>query len=108
MIKRRSLIEFMSAAASSGWRAGVCAEDGSDKGLFWRLEIPDKRTAIVFGAWTTTASLVPRIVVDGYRYVDATHRIIAIDRVAEAKAAGRVSSDCGETRLGLNRRLAEV
>jgi hypothetical protein len=108
MIERRSLIEFMSAAASSGWRAGAYGEDGSDKGLFWRLEIPDKRTAIVVGAWTTTPSLVPGIVVDGYRYVDATHRIIAIDRVAEAKAAGRVSSDRGETRLGLNRRLAEV
>jgi hypothetical protein len=106
MIERRSLIEFMSAAASSGWRTGAC--DGSDEGLFWRLEIPDERTAIVFGAWTSTASLVPGIVVDGYRYVDATHRIIAIDRAAEAKAAGGVSSDCGETSLGFNRRLAEV
>jgi hypothetical protein len=53
-------------------------------------------------------SAVPGIALDGYRLVGATHRIIAIDRIADAKTAGRVLSDCGETRLGLNRRLVEV
>jgi hypothetical protein len=106
MIDRRSSTGFMAAAASSGWKTGARAADGSNKGLFWRLEIPDKRTAIPTGAWTIAASLVPGIVLDGYRLVDATRRITAIDR--GAKAAGRVLYDCGQTRLRLNRRLAEV
>lgn len=106
MIDRRSLTGFIAAAASSGWKAGACAADGSDNGLFWRLEIPDKRTATAFRAWTIAPSLVPAVVVDGHRLVDATRRIIAIDR--GAKAAGRVLYDCGQTRSGLNRRLAEV
>jgi hypothetical protein len=105
MVDRRSLAGSMAAAALSGWKAGACAADGSDR-LSWRLEIPDKRTAIAFGAWTIAASLIPGIVLDGYRLVDATRRIIAIDR--GAKAAGRVLYDCGQTRLRLNRRLAEV
>jgi hypothetical protein len=106
MIDRRSLTGFMAAAGSSEWKAGACAADGSDKALFWPPEIPDKRAAIAFGASTIAASLVPGIVHDGYRLADATRRIIAIDR--GAKAAGQVLYDCGQTRLGLNRRLAEV
>jgi hypothetical protein len=106
MIDRRSLTGLIAAAGSSEWKAGACAADGSDKALFWPLEIPDKRTAIAFGASKIAASLVPAIVHDGYRLVDATRRIIAIDR--GAKAAGRVLDDCGQTRLRLNQRLAEV
>ena len=99
MIERRSLMAFMSAAASSRW-LGACAEGRSDKGLFWRLEIPDKRTAIVFGAWTQLRWSQGSFLTDTGL---ATQRVIAIDRVADAKV-----SDCGETRLGLNPRLAEV
>jgi hypothetical protein len=77
MIDRRSLMGFMAAGASFGWKARACAVDGSDKGLFWRLEIPDKGTAVVFGAWLIAASAVPEIVRDAYVFIELTRRTIA-------------------------------
>jgi hypothetical protein len=74
MIDRRSLMGVMAAAASFG-RAS--AADGSDKGLFWRLEIPDKGTAAVFGARWIAASVVPEIVRDAYMFIELTRRTIA-------------------------------
>jgi hypothetical protein len=76
MIDRRSLIGFMAAAASLGWKARACAADRSDKGLFWRLQIPDKGTAVVFGAWMIAASVVPGIVLDAYAFIELTRRMI--------------------------------
>jgi hypothetical protein len=77
MIDRRSLMGFMAAAASFGWKERACAADESDKGLFWRLEIPDKGTAVVFGTWLIGASVVPGIVRDAYVFIELTRRTIA-------------------------------
>ena len=76
MIDRRSLMGFMAAAGWYGWKVRACAASGSDRGLFWRLEIPDQGTAIIFGAWPIAASVVPEILGDADRFVEATRRLI--------------------------------
>jgi hypothetical protein len=76
MIDRRSLVGGMAAASSLGWKARAGEADGSDKGLFWRLEIPDKGTAVVFGTWAIAASLVPGIIRDAYVFIELTRRTI--------------------------------
>jgi hypothetical protein len=76
MIDRRSLMGFAASAASFGWEARACAADASNNGLFWRLEIPDKGTAVVFGVWLIAASAVPEIVRDAYVFIELTRRTI--------------------------------
>jgi hypothetical protein len=77
MIDRRSLMGFMASATSFGWTERACAADGSDKGLIWRIEIPDKGTAVVFGVWAIAASVVPGIVRDAYVFTELTRHSIA-------------------------------
>ena len=75
MIDRRSFTWMMAAGASFGWNARCWAAD-NDKGLFWRLDVPGKGTAVVFGAWMIAGSVVPEIVRDGRVFVELTQRTI--------------------------------
>lgn len=75
MIDRRSLMGFMAAGAPFGWKAQSWAAEESGKGVFWRLEVPGKGKAVVFGGWAVAASAAPEILRDGYILVQQTQRM---------------------------------
>ncbi len=73
-ITRRTFV-LLAAAATVFGRAAV-ARAAEDRGLFWRIETRDGRSAIIFGYESVAASVVPDVVQDALRIVEQAHRVV--------------------------------
>lgn len=72
-ITRRDFVAM--AAGAAAFVSGRAAAD-ADNGLFWRVEMPDGGSAVVFGYGRIAAALTPDIVEDGARFAEIATRVV--------------------------------
>jgi hypothetical protein len=72
-ITRRDFVVMIAGATTLACRR---AEAAADRGLFWRVEMPDGGRAIVFGYGRIAADLASDIIQDGARFAETAKRVV--------------------------------